>query len=334
MDTRRLWRWLSSRDPVDVVLLPEGLGEPGHGAADPEGRAESSPPESPVQRRFGRRRMTTPQVVAVRVPAEAELEAADLLDLLTCAPRVDVVLSDDADGPAGPAALAEVVERASELAAMCGRAGDVGVVGRAHVAGIEPLDLDHVPVGRRALIGAPDRPLPEPAETPQRRLVDAVSALLAASGRTTAEPDDDAVPPTGSAQLRARGCCGDGLCVRVCPRDALRLEVVELEPAARPGPPGVGAPPRSQSQFRLVQVLADCDGCEACIEMCPNDALFRVGDHSWGDLLRQPERALRTGWVRECARCGASHRQMGDLCAVCTAQQQNPFAVRMPPGMG
>lgn len=322
MDTRRLRRWLASRDPVDVVLM---IGR-GPEAASARG--------------------SKPFAVAVVVPDDAELEAADLLDLLTCARRVDVALpetlaeslpalSDEAVGMGDPQALDALVSYAAELAAMCGRPGDIGTVGTEVTRGLPTIDLDHVPVGRRALIGVPDRPLPEPAATPQRRLVDSVQALLAASGRTASDvqsalPDP---PLTGSAKLRAKGCCGEGLCVRVCPRDALRLEVVELETAQRAGPPGVGAPPRAQSQFRLVQVAADCDGCDECVALCPSGSLLRVGDHSWSDLLEQHEHTLRTGWVRECARCGAAHRQMGELCAVCKAQQENPFAVRLPPGL-
>lgn len=322
MDTRRLRRWLGSRDPMRVVLL---AGESG---------APTGPEPAPAEKGrgvagFARRRANEPEAVALLIPEDADLEAADLLDLLTCATRVDVALPAEAGG------LDDLVTYADEVAAMCGRPGCIGVVAADAVEGLPRLDPEHMPVGRRALIGAPDRPLPEPANTPQRRLVDAVRGLLAASGRTASEIRHAAPepPPTGSARLRAQGCCGDGLCVRVCPRDALRLDVVELEAAEAAGAPGVGAPPKTQSQFRLVQVAADCDGCNACIDMCPNDALTRVGDHAWPVLLGSADEVtLRTGWVRECTRCGAAHRQMGDLCAVCKAQQQNPFAVRLPPG--
>lgn len=277
---------------------------------------------------FGRERASRPEAVAVEIPADAELEAADLLDLLTCAKRVDVVL------PAQAGALDALVTYAADVAAMCGRPGAIGVVAADEAEHLPRLHSENMPVGRRALIGVPDRPLPEPAATPQRRLVDSVRALLAATGRSIRDIEDAAPdPPTGSARLRAQGCCGDGLCVRVCPRDALRLDVVELGTAEAAGPPGVGAPPKAQSQFRLVQVTADCDGCHACIEMCPNDALVRAGEHSWPALLGSAQEVtLRTGWVRECTRCAAAHRQMGDLCALCKAQQQNPFAVRLPPG--
>lgn len=350
MDTRRLRRWLGSRDPVDVVLLVGQASEsaaPGPGPGPGAGRTE----------RFGLRRAKTREACAVTIADSEALEAADILELLTCTNRVDVVLpgevpgeSVDAEPEGAPSGVtvagscvdgsevrdrvSAVVARAAELAAMCGRGGDVGVAEPEAASGMPRIDPDHVPMGRRALIGAPDRPLPEPAATPQRRLVDAVSALLAVGERTASEIEhaEPAAPTTGSAKLTAKGCCGDGLCVRVCPNDALRLEVVELDRSDRPGPPGVGAPPKAQSQFRLVQVAADCDGCEACVEMCPNGALHRLGDHSWSDLLKDAEPVLRTGWVRACTRCGAAHRRMGDLCAVCKAQQENPFAVRLPPG--
>lgn len=327
MDTRRLRRCLASRDPVGLVLLV--------GAVEAEGSEAGQ--DSP-RRHFGRARSREPEAVAVVVPEDAALEAADLLDLLACARRVDVAVPEAAaDGPGEPmtGGVEALVSYAAERAAMCGRPGDIGVVDAGAAHGLPRIDPEHVPVGRRALIGASDRPLPEPAETPQRRLVDSVRGLLAASGRTTSGTESARPEPplSGSAKLRAQGCCGDGLCVRVCPRDALRLEAVELETGERPGPPGVGAPPRTQSQFRLVQVAADCDGCDECVAMCPNGALLRIGDHSWNDLLEEREHALRTGWVRECSRCGAAHRQMGELCAVCKAQQENPFAVRLPPGM-
>ncbi len=348
MDTRRVRRWLLSHDPLDVLLLV--------GDSAPEDAASGE--TAAGRKRFGRRR-AAPTAVAVTVPSDAELEAADLLDLLGCARRVDVVLPDghrdgaqaagsgndastvssDGEGSAtleprsDRAAIEALVAYAAELAAMCGRAGDIGVVNSQVAVGVPTLDPDRVPVGRRALIGAPDTPLPEPAQTAQRRLVDAVSALLAASGLTPADLDGEPSPSTGSARLRARGCCGDGLCTRVCPNDALHLEVVQLETALRTGPPGVGAPPKAQSQFRLMHVATDCDGCGVCIEMCPHDALAQVGEHPWSELLKREQIALRTGWVRACTRCGAAHRQPGDLCAVCTAHQENPFAVRLPPGV-
>lgn len=335
MNTRSLRRWLDAHDPQAVVFLAAEAVVPA-----PQPAPESAPARTGLAARMrgARSREAAPPQVAVRLPAAAELEAADLLAVLAHAERVDLV-------PAGPTDQQhEVVAYAAEVAAMCGLPGRIAVVEASAAAGAEVFDLERIPLGRRALLGAPDRPIPPDADSPQRRLVEATVGLLRAAGRSVATVDEaEVAPPTGSVRLRAKGCVGDGLCVRVCPHDALRLERTELtdptDPtdslSSQPAPPLhlPGSAPRGQVQFRLVHTPVDCSACGRCVEMCPSQALTVAGEHAWTDLLTgHRELTLRTGLERPCARCGAAHGRPGVLCATCTEQQKNPFSVRLPPG--
>lgn len=337
LDTRPLRRWLDAQDRRSLVLLPPGVTIPEAAAEDEAGTAPKPPrPGLTARLRGVFTGATGPPAVAVRLPAEPPLAGADVLTLLAHATRVDVVV------PAGEETsipgLATQVTRAAGLAAMCGLPGAVAPVPPSAAAGAQVVELDRVPLGRRALLGAPDRPVLADAPSPQRRLVDAVRTLLEAQGHTAAHIEEaDEVPPTGTPRLRAKGCCGDGLCERVCPHDALHLERIELGDgdaghagATTPALPGGAA--RKPRQFRLVHSPVDCSACGLCVQMCPNQALGTVGEQTWTDLLADRSIPLRVGLERPCARCGAAHGHPGDLCPTCEARQRDPFSVRLPPG--
>ena len=88
---------------------------------------------------------------------------------------------------------------------------------------VDVLDARAMPVGRRALVGF-DGAVGELDAHPGLRLLAVVRELL--GGAPVPSGLDDV--PTGAAVLAAGKCCGNGVCVRTCPTDALTLTVTDL----------------------------------------------------------------------------------------------------------
>lgn len=405
MDTRPLLRSLDLRanpGAVRLVLVEAGAELPESPADAPGGGLRAR-----VRGALGRDGSAGPrgETLAYRCADDEGVTAAVLLELLARVESVRVV-------PSPVPVIASEVARAAELAALCGRPGGVALAEPTDLCGAAELDLSARPVSRRVLLGAPTPDLPEPAESPQRRLVEAVARLASAAeapasgvsvppatgadvgdlgdgaGRDVARhspaapgrvgngrrlagekrldrvaqaledaPLDSSVPATGTPRLRATRCTAAGVCVRVCPHGALRLDQVELAgdaPApwtttpAGPVSAATDSLPGVQRQFRLWHSPVDCTGCGRCVEACPTHALSFSGEHTWGELVSMlpadertgelvpgapaTERPLRAGLVRACVRCGASHAAPGERCPTCEAIVANPFAVRLPPG--
>lgn len=98
-------------------------------------------------------------------------------------------------------------------------------------------------------------------------------------------------------QINARACIGCDVCVRICPRNALRL--------------------REFGARAFYSVDPDrCDGCGLCLEVCESGALVMAVKGSF-----QPQIVELS--VGRCARCGASWRvpkargEPGPLCRIC-----------------
>jgi ferredoxin len=171
-------------------------------------------------------------------------------------------------------------------------------------------ELGQLPMSRRRLllIGAPPRAAgSERTTSGQQRLVDALRLL----GATAALPAGPATPAAGrGADLSATACTGCGVCVRVCPDDAVRLESG-----------GAGR------ELRLLHFPARCSDCGDCVRQCPTGALTRRGSATWQQLLGERPRLLATMRVRECVRCHAPIASAidGDHCPTCSFRVAHPF---------
>lgn len=178
-----------------------------------------------------------------------------------------------------------------------------------------------VPVSRRALFGRTDGPtLLDPSEHPTQRLVAVLRELAGADASGT---ELDGIP-TGVPRLTASRCAGTGVCARTCPVDALTLQRTVLAEA--------DSDQGEIAQFQLSFDPARCTDCGQCLDVCPESALERSGEHLWSSLLAAQRVDLRVGLIRACARCGVGHGGPGDLCAVCAYRAANPFGSMTPPG--
>lgn len=187
----------------------------------------------------------------------------------------------------------------------------------APVSSAPVLDARSMPISRRTLMAAGGQ-LPAPDPHPGVRLASVVRRLLG-DAPVPAEMADVA---TGVAELEAPGCSGVGVCVRVCPTDALTLDVVDLATAAAPSP----------QQFALNMDPERCIDCGLCVQLCPETAVTRVGPLSWAQTLDRKPRNLKTGLLRRCPHCGTPHGGPGSWCEICTFRANNPFGSQLPPG--
>ncbi|OFE18805.1 hypothetical protein BA895_01060 [Humibacillus sp. DSM 29435] len=288
----------------------------------------------------------------------ADVPPAALLEVVAAGARVTALL----DGCRSPAAAGEVVSRADEVATAVGRPDQMatatappappahaparsrrfrrGDIGRE--TPVLLLDALRMPVERRVLVTAArrrvearDRPR---GDAPHDRLFGVVGELL---GDDPPPPELLSVP-TGAADLAAPECGGSGVCVRVCPTDALTLRVTELHESGalsddRPiGTQPCPAPgehrPAHVDEFALSVDPARCIDCGECVRQCPEQAMQRVGSLSWLPALADTERPVRVALSKRCSRCGASFRGSGARCTVCTFRAASPFTSRLPPG--
>lgn len=172
---------------------------------------------------------------------------------------------------------------------------------------VEPLDADAMPVlQRRSLLGigaaAGEVAPPVDARSDQRRLRDVARKLGRPEGRG----------PLGDAlRIVARGCRANGVCVQVCPEDAITLSdgVLAYDPSL-------------------------CTGCGACLESCDNDSLISAGPLPWTSLLSAPVILEDLGALTTCARCRDEFKATDGetLCPTCAFRQANPFGSHLPPG--
>lgn len=298
------------------------------------------------------------RVVFVLAGCLADVPPAALLEVLAAGARVTALL----DGCRSPADAAEVVTRADEVATAIGRADQVAAAtvatarleqeaapsrrfrrgGAGRETSVPRLDALSMPVARRVVVMAARRTAEvratRPGDAPHARLFAVVNELLG----------DDPLPPallgvpTGAADLAAPACGGSGVCVRVCPTDALTLRVTELDGSGEVGDdrpvgtqpyraPGEDRPAHAD-EFVLAVDPARCIDCGDCVRQCPEQAMQRVGSLPWLPALAGTERPVRVALSKRCNRCGASFRGSGARCAVCTFRAAAPFTSRLPPG--
>ncbi|MEO5743074.1 MAG: 4Fe-4S dicluster domain-containing protein [Terracoccus sp.] len=289
----------------------------------------------------------------------ADVPPAALLEVLAAGARVTALV----DGCRSPSAAAEVVTRADEVATAIGRPDQMATATvtpaqpeheparsrrfrrGATTGGESPvpvLDALAMPVTRRLLVTAAGRTAEAPhtrsGDAPHDRLFAVVGELLG---------DDPPPPgllsvPTGAADLAAPACGGSGVCVRVCPTDALTLRVTELgESGALGDERPVGTQPYQTprehrpalvDEFVLAVDPARCIDCGECVRQCPEQAMQRVGPLPWLPALAGAERPVRVALSKRCSRCGASFRGSGARCSACTFRAASPFTSRLPPG--
>lgn len=132
-------------------------------------------------------------------------------------------------------------------------------------------------------------------------------------------PASDVAAPARA--LTSEGCTACGVCVRICPNDALALVDVD---------DGDGAGP-AHTRTLLRHAPATCDGTAACIAACPEQALS--SDAHWGVevLLEDEVVELDEVTTMRCARCGARcpHAD-GGFCELCSFRRTHPFQGRLP----
>ena len=197
-----------------------------------------------------------------------------------------------------------------------------------------------MPVGRRALVGF-DSAVGELDAHPGLRLLAVVRELL--GGAPVPSGLDDV--PTGAAVLAAGKCCGNGVCVRTCPTDALTLTVTDLSTRSSSAmvpnptfhslePPVAGAATFSDaglSQFALSIDPALCIDCGQCVELCPESAMARVGALPWEQALKGLRTTLESGLSSTAPVVGCRPRRPAAVCRV-SFRTSEPFGSELPPG--
>ena len=189
-------------------------------------------------------------------------------------------------------------------------------------------------VGRRALVGF-DGAVGELDAHPGLRLLAVVRELL--GGAPVPSGLDDV--PTGAAVLAAGKCCGNGVCVRTCPTDALTLTVTDLSTRSSSAmlpnptfhslePPVAGAATFSDAGLSQFALSIDPSPVHRLRPVCR--AVPRVGDGAGrpaavGAGPEGPATTLRVGIVEHCSRCGMPSAAAGSLCAVCAFRTSEPF---------
>jgi NAD-dependent dihydropyrimidine dehydrogenase PreA subunit len=208
---------------------------------------------------------------------------------------------DPAGGPATAAAWARVFP---------GGLADLSAPGRfwRRPAAIE---LAHVPVPRRVLLGRRDEAPLDPRR-PEPSRIRAAFDRLSAEGRA----DLAALAATGEAApgltLSVTACTACGVCVQGCPAGALALV-------------------HSEAGSTLSHDRSLCSGHAACADLCPERAIA-AGPLTLAGLAARPVVALATVASVLCPRCHARHPAAeGDLCRLCAFRSRHSFG--LPPDL-
>lgn len=299
----------------------------------------------------------TDRVVFLLEGCLADVSPAGLLEILAIgAPSVTALL----DGCQAGEEAAAVVARADQIATALGRDQQVRQAtappsdgpsessahskrrrlrrAASNPATVPVLDALAMPVARRDLVTGPVLESDPAGSLPGQRHFRVVRKLLG----DAPIPDALEAVPTGAADLAAPGCTASGVCVRVCPTDALTLQVTALAPAgssAKDRQPGTAMfyddglhQPVGVDQFVLELDPARCIDCGLCVRQCPEGAMRRDGTLPWSDALAGTPLTLRAALSKRCTRCGATHRGPGPRCEPCTFRASTPFTSRLPPG--
>lgn len=190
---------------------------------------------------------------------------------------------------------------------------------RLRLRGPEVLQLEAIPVSRRALLGlgsTDGSPLDLDADETARTLH--ALRLLADRGMAapTVSPAQDRLPPEPSParQLLVDACTACGVCVRACPHDALRLL-------------------HDDGVSLLLHAQSACRGELACMEFCPVAAITDAGPIPLLQLWDEPEAELTAVASTQCPRCRTRHTGAPDsYCPTCEFRTSNVFGSALPPG--
>ncbi len=170
------------------------------------------------------------------------------------------------------------------------------------------LSPTRVPVDRRGLLGlgrqsSPPWPVHDASSDDQMRLVES----LRAAQMTSMEQ-----PPAGLSLL-ASGCTACGVCVSVCPHDALSLI-----------PDG--------SEYSLLHAPDACHGEQQCVALCPVSALSVDGPLPWAEVIHGTPRVLATLEMAVCERCQAPFPATAESqwCEPCRIRRSDPFGSHLP----
>ncbi|QOQ38980.1 4Fe-4S dicluster domain-containing protein [Trueperella pecoris] len=179
------------------------------------------------------------------------------------------------------------------------------------LTGPEPLRLGHVTIPRRVLLGLGLRDTP-----PYSLKADDTARTLASIELLTARGlirrGEGIESKLGGVQLATTGCTACGVCVQACPHSALELV-------------------HDAGGSVLWQSADSCRGEQACVRLCPVDAMWVQGPTRLADLLDEPRRRIGIVESKRCGRCGARHPASdGELCQVCTFRAANPFGSVLP----
>ncbi len=164
-----------------------------------------------------------------------------------------------------------------------------------------------IPVDRRGLLGLSRQssswPTHESGTDDHARLL---TSMRAAGIESLQEP------PAGLALL-ASGCTACGVCIKVCPNEALTLVVEDLATS-------------------LHHSAAVCHGEQDCIALCPEDALSFTGPLPWSDVLDGTPRVLATMEMAVCERCRTRFPAAAGQrwCETCRIRRSDPFGSHLP----
>ena len=187
------------------------------------------------------------------------------------------------------------------------------IVGERRIATVDPVppgprgllaDLSHPPVSRRGLLGVFGGDAAQPAHA----AIDEAGRLVE-SLRRLGTIDGDTEAPARALSLTA--CTACGLCVRVCPHEALDLT-------------------HAGTISTLTHAPDRCQGELVCVEACPVAGRDDNGALPWRAVVSGEPRVLGTLETSTCVRCGA-RTTAGELCEPCAFRRENPFGWSPPP---
>jgi ferredoxin len=125
--------------------------------------------------------------------------------------------------------------------------------------------------------------------------------------------------PFAAVQVNSDTCSACGLCARLCPTEALRLDKLgahdDAESAATPADQA-----ENQNAWQLSFQPAVCIACGICALACPEQAVS-YGDELLASALHGDETALADGHLTTCTSCGAAlaawPQEQRALCYAC-----------------
>lgn len=179
----------------------------------------------------------------------------------------------------------------------------------------ETINMEAVPLPRRALFGTATHSAINPDDDDQTRTISALRSLYE-RGLIPRIPD---IPQGANGiRLSVEGCTACGVCVSSCPNHALTLTRTQM--------------PDGTTVHQLSQAADLCRACGACVRFCPVQAITTGGQMDLQGVLEERVYPLASVSTRICTHCGSVFPAgQGELCPVCSFRDENPFGSRIPP---